>query len=97
MHAHNPYHANDQSYAFDVVGHGHEALPQTSLVRNRALDVIELALNSGFCAYSAFIKPEHVAGVRLALDHHKNTTTHHMGVVSADGGHTLRVVRRRHA
>jgi hypothetical protein len=96
IHAHNPYHANDKSYAFDITGHGDEALPTNLLVRNRAITAIDSALGSGSRSYSADILPEHVAGVRLAINHYRHTKTHHIGVVSNDAGHVLRVVRRRH-
>lgn len=95
MHTHNPYHANE-SYVFDISKHMDEALSRPLLVRNRALYAIDAAVHSNNPSFSAFIKEEDVAGVRLATQHARHKM-HHVGAVMVDGKHYLKVVRRRHA
>lgn len=97
MHSHNPYHANDQPYAFDISAHRSEALPAPLLVRNRALFAIEGAMYSGAGSFLAHILPEHVSGVRLAADRYRGHKTHHVMIVHPNSAPVLKVVRRRHA
>ncbi len=94
MHAHNHYDPCI-GYAFDTAGHKDEALSQELLIRNRALQAIDRAIYSGIASFSAFVRAEDVNAVRLASSRHARHQTHHVGTVRTDGGHYLKVVKRR--